>query len=196
MVESDGAAVLAEVCQRLDGGSLDAASDTLRRRYPFVPPAPSRRSYTALRCARVFVRDGFIDRYSGARLVFPGVFRLLTLVLPEDFPADANWTYSRTHPAYWQLFPTLDHVNPIARGGMDADDNVVTTSMLRNAAKAHWTLAELGWSLYAAGSVADWDGLSSWFARYVDARPAVAAGSAYIRTWRRALARAALPPAN
>ena len=32
--------------------------------------------------------------------------------------------------------------------------------MLRNSAKAHWTLDELGWTLRAPGDHAEWDGLS------------------------------------
>ncbi|WP_274542836.1 hypothetical protein [Rhodococcus opacus] len=34
--------------------------------------------------------------------------------------------------------------------------------MLRNSAKAHWTLDELGWSLVAAGASTAWDGLAGW----------------------------------
>ncbi|MFF0818704.1 HNH endonuclease [Rhodococcus sp. NPDC003318] len=51
---------------------------------------------------------------------------------------------SQTHFAYWELFPTIDHIVPVTRGGADDESNWVTTSMLRNSAKAHWTLDELG----------------------------------------------------
>jgi hypothetical protein len=47
---------------------------------------------------------------------------------------------SETHIIYWALFPTIDHVVPVAREGPDEDKNWVTTSMLRNAAKSNWTL--------------------------------------------------------
>jgi hypothetical protein len=74
---------------------------------------------------------------------------------------------AQTHPAYWELFPTIDHVLPVSRSGADSETNWVTTSMLRNAAKANWTLEELGWSLYPSGSLADWDGLTRLFLEFV-----------------------------
>jgi hypothetical protein len=106
-----------------------------------------------------FHQDGFIDCYSGQRLIFPGTLRLLSLCLPEEFPFHSNWKMDRTHPAFWELFPTIDHIVPIARGGEDAETNWVTTSQLQNSAKANWTLKELRWTLVPAGSVEEWDGL-------------------------------------
>jgi hypothetical protein len=86
------------------------------------------------------------------------------------------------------LFPTIDHVIPVARGGPDCEANWVTTSMLRNAAKANWTLEELGWNLCPAGSLDDWDGLMSLFVDYVDSGGAAPA-DAYLRRWYRAAIR-------
>ena len=54
---------------------------------------------------------------------------------------------------YWALYPTLDHVLPIARGGTDTPDNWVLTSQQMNSAKAHWTLEELRWTLLPPGSM-------------------------------------------
>jgi hypothetical protein len=111
---------------------------------------------------RVFVRDGFIDRYSGNRLLFPPVLRLLSVMLPDAFPFHCNWKMNKTHPAYWELFPTLDHIVPVARGGPDHEDNLVSTSMLRNSAKANLTLEELGWSINPPGDMNQWDGMLAW----------------------------------
>lgn len=91
----------------------------------------------------VFTRDGFVDRYSGDLLVFPGTLRLLAKLLPHEFPFHSNWKADACHPAFWQLFPTIDHVVPVSRGGADADSNWMSTSMLRNSAKANLTLEEL-----------------------------------------------------
>jgi hypothetical protein len=41
----------------------------LRKRYPFVPLANVGRRYSVGQMLGVFVRDGFVDRYSGVRLV-------------------------------------------------------------------------------------------------------------------------------
>src|SRR2546421_668252 len=125
-------------------GDIAAARDVLRTEYPFVSATPEGRRYTELQSLQIFLRDGFVDRYSGQRLVFPGVLRLLSRLLPQEFPFHPNWKMTETHPAYWELFPTIDHVLPIARGGAHSQINWVTTSMLRNAGKANWTLEELG----------------------------------------------------
>ena len=113
------------------------------------------------------MRDGFIDRYSGNPLIFPAVLRILSFLLPDEFPFHRNWKMDKTHPAYWELFPTLDHIVPVARGGLDEDDNLVSTSMLRNGAKANSTLEELGWILHPAGDLNIWDGMMSWCMEFV-----------------------------
>ena len=114
--------------------------------YPFTPPTNAWRKYSAGQYMEVFVRDGFIDRYSGRRLVFPGTLRLLSLLLLQEFPFHPNWKTDACHFAFWELFPTIDVIVPVSRGGLDREDNWVSTSMLLNAAKANFTLEELGWS--------------------------------------------------
>jgi hypothetical protein len=121
----------------------------------------------------VFVRDGFTDRYSGAPLVFPGTLRAISILLPTEFPYHRNWRQSETHPAFWELSPTIDHVVPLARGGLDEEANVVTTSMVRNAAKSNWLLRELGWPEELAPPRAGWDGLLPWFLIALERFPAL-----------------------
>jgi hypothetical protein len=134
----------------LSDRDLLGAARTAKSQYPFERAAAAPRRYTREQCMRVFRRDGFIDRYTGAPLVFPGTLRLLSHLLPGELPFHSNWKVSDCHPMYWELFPTIDHVVPVTRGGADAEANWVTTSMLRNAAKAHWSLEELGWTLHPA----------------------------------------------
>jgi hypothetical protein len=83
--------------------------------------------------------------------------------MTEDFPYHRNWKQSETHPAFWELYPTIDHVIPVARGGTDDESNIVTTSMLRNSAKSNWFLEELDWPIERAPIVPEWDGLLRWF---------------------------------
>jgi hypothetical protein len=192
-VQTDQAAILGRALQYLSTSGAAAAGDILRAEYPFVPVAPEGRRYTEFQSLQVFVRDGFVDRYSGQRLVFPGVFRLLSRLLPQEFPFHPNWKMAETHPAYWQLFPTIDHVLPVARGGADSEANWVTTSMLRNAGKANWTLEELGWSLQPPGSLPDWDGLMKLFLEFVDSDRSVLEDG-YLRRWHSAAVRAAASP--
>ncbi|MGD1047231.1 MAG: HNH endonuclease domain-containing protein [Candidatus Krumholzibacteriaceae bacterium] len=84
--------------------------------------------------------------------------------------------------SYWELFPTIDHIVPVARGGSDTDSNRVTTSMMRNAAKANWTMEELGWFLQPAGDLRQWDGLMKHFLALIDMDPTPLA-EPYIKKW-------------
>src|SRR4029453_7322800 len=135
----------------------------LQANYPHKPAVTQKRQYSAKECMAVFVRDGFIDRYSGKRLVFPGTLRLLFNYFPAEFPYHRNWKTDSCHFAFYELYPTIDHISPITRGGPNEDRNWVTTSMKLNMAKANFTLAELGARLHPPGRISDWDGLTSWF---------------------------------
>jgi len=131
----------------------------------------------------VFVRDGFIDRYGGERLVFPGALRLVSYLLPDTFPYHPHGHMEKGHIAFWELFPTLDHLEPLVRGGKDEMENWVCTSMRRNLLKANWRLGELGWKLHDAGDVTEWDGLLSWFIEYLEINRNLLKESAYLRRW-------------
>ena len=157
------ASILSQVCDLLATDDAAAASQCLAAGYPSPTPQTKRSTWTPARSFPVFLRDRFTDRYFGEPLVFPGTLRALSLLLPRDFPYQKNWKQSETHLAFWQLTPTIDHVVPLARGGGDDEANAVTTSMLRNGAKANWLLYELGWPTERAPIAEKWDGLLSWF---------------------------------
>ena len=176
------AETLSAVCTALSTGTIADAQQLLRIHYPFKPIRPSGRDYTPRQCMVIFRRDGFLDRYSGRRLVFPGTLRLLSKLLPEDFPFHPNWKSDRCHFAYWELFPTIDHVVPVSRGGTDDATNWVTASMLANTAKANFVLSELGWTLRPERADPSWDGLTSWCLDVVDRDPTLRADR-YIRQW-------------
>jgi len=178
---------LAAVGQALLAGEHDVASQLLGDHYPFVRAAAIERKYTALESTRVFVRDGFIDRYSGARLIYPPALRLISDALPAEFPYHLHWKTDRTHPAYYELAATIDHLIPVTRGGPDDEPNWVTTSMARNSAKMNWSLDELGWTLHPAGRFEDWDGMLGWFVDYVAAKPELRS-QAWVRQWSTAAA--------
>lgn len=183
----DKAGVLARVCDLLVAQDSESARDALRSGYPFAPQVKAGRRYTERQCLRIFYRDGFIDRYAGTRLINPGVLRSFSVIFPDDFPAHPNWLMQKTHFAFWELFPSIDHVVPVTRGGLDGESNWVSTSMLRNSAKAHWTLEELGWTLVKPGDHREWDGLSGWLVEYAPGHPELLANP-YIARWLRATA--------
>jgi hypothetical protein len=173
------------VCDSLLGGDPQTAAETARNGYPFAPAHSTGRVYTEAECTAIFVRDGFIDRYSGVQLIFPGTIRLLSRLLPVEFPFHPNWKMTETHMVYWELFPTVDHLLPVARGGSDDQKNWVTTSMLHNSAKSNCTLAELGWQLLPPGDFKQWDGLLGWFVTYLQQEQSHLSDT-YIRRWHRA----------
>ena len=173
------------ICDLLMEGDKISAQRIIAGEYPFTSVPPEKRSYTPKESMTVFIRDGFIDRYSSQRLVFPGTLRLIHRLLPEDFPFHTNWKMSETHVAFWELLPTIDHVVPVARGGKDIFENWVSTSQIRNSAKSNWLLEEIGWSLMEPGSISDWDGLTRWFLKFTSEHPEHLSDS-YIRTWQKA----------
>ena len=177
--------IIAKVCSELTEGNLQQSADILRENYPFRPLAYASRTYSEVQKTRIFLRDGFIDRYSGKRLVFPGTLKILSTELPKEFPYHLNWKQDRCHIGWWELCPTVDHIVPIARGGENSDSNFVTTSMLSNSIKSNFTLDELGWSLHPRGKLEEWDGLIHWFLDYLSEHQSLM-DDAYIKKWHKA----------
>ncbi|HET7550453.1 MAG TPA: hypothetical protein VFK04_04135 [Gemmatimonadaceae bacterium] len=192
--------VIAEVCELIAAGSLERAAVLLKARAnpeataaPVTPirapypnsalPATKRRS-TRRGLTALFLRDGFIDRYGGEQLVFPGVLRLLSHLLPGEFPYHPNWKFGVCHPWYWDLYPTVDHEVPVTLQGPDDPGNWRTTSMRRNLIKSNRSLEDIGWKLVAP-SGPDWDGLIGWYVRYVREQPSLGT-IAYLKDWYRA----------
>ena len=179
---NEKAGILADVCAALMANRMEDAAEVLAAHYPFAPAPNAGRRYSPRELMAVYKRDGFVDRYTGHRLVFPGTLRLLAQLLPEQFPFHPNWKTDACHFAFYELFPTLDHVVPVSRGGPDNFENWVTTSMLRNAAKANFTLDELGWLLHRPGDIQQWDGLTTWFLDWATRDKGIL-DHAYLRRW-------------
>lgn len=188
MSSMNPAKLLQTVCSAIESGAGSRARDLLKEFTP-LPTAVPRTSWSKGRLIDKFLSDGFTDRYSGEPLVFPGALRALSILMPAEFPYHPNWRQSQTHPAYWLLYPTVDHVIPLARGGLDSESNVVTTSMLRNGQKANWLLEELDWPTALAPPLQAWDGLLPWFIRMFELE-AKLRESSVLRAWYRAAKKA------
>lgn len=167
----------------LISGDLVKAAATAGEHFPFKPKEKSKRAYTQREMMQTFVRDGFVDRYSGERLYNPGFLRLLNVLLPDQFPFDAHGHFEKCHEIYWDLMPSLDHHTPLARGGADAKVNWITTSMRRNMAKGPWALQDLGWRLHPAGSLRQWDGGCATFVHLVESFIEKCKPHRYIMEW-------------
>lgn len=166
----------------LENGEIKEAEKIISNEYPFKPFIRYTRSYTMNQKMIQFKKDGFIDRYSGEKLINPGVLKVLSYYLPAAFPYQKNWKMSECHIGYWKLCPTIDHIYPISMGGRDEPENWATTSMLNNSIKSNWTLEQMRWSLYEAGDFNEWDGLTNRFVSMVENTPELLHDD-YIKNW-------------
>ena len=85
----DKAEVLRQVAILLHNKNFVLAEKMVNEKYPFTPIESSGRNYTVEQMVTQFFNDGFIDRYSGKRLVNPGILRIMSEMLPEAFPYQA-----------------------------------------------------------------------------------------------------------
>ncbi len=162
----------------------EQAKTIITKEYPFCRLSSEERKYTEKQKLAQFIRDGFIDRYSGGKLLNPGILKVLSFYCPEEFPYHPHWKMEECHSAYWEFVPTVDHIVPVALGGADTEENWASTSMLHNSIKSNWTLEQLQWHLYDAGDFEAWDGLTHLFLQLVEQEEALLTDS-YIRKWYR-----------
>lgn len=192
MGETDKSIAVAEICELLSAGKVDAAREVAQQKLPFEPvpkgarrarekaeAEPSRDQVAARRVTdekklKVWQRDGFLCRYTGRRLVFPQTLELLSLVLPEELSYDnpPHGKYSRTHIIMWELWPAVDHQVALCKHEITAlansIHNLVTASALVNSEKWAYDLDYLGWKVLPAEPLPDWDGLTSWYVQYLN----------------------------
>lgn len=128
----DKAIIIKNASDLLLKGYKKEALETINAEYKFEYKKIEKRAYKDIYKFNIFIRDGFIDRYTGDKLLNPGILKVFSFYFPNQFPYHSHWKMEQTHMAYWELIPTIDHINPIAKGGKDELDNWVTTSMLRN----------------------------------------------------------------
>jgi hypothetical protein len=185
----DKALLIQNLCGLLLDDKKQDCIDFANENYPFVNYLNQKRQYSKYQMCRVFLRDGFIDRYSGAKLLFPGLIKILTIEFPDIFKYHKNWKMSDTHMIYWDLFPTIDHLIPIARGGDDNESNWITTSMVRNSAKSNWKIEEIGWILHDKGQLDNWDGLIKYFIDLTNKNPEYEMDN-YVIGWKTGLIKA------
>jgi hypothetical protein len=181
-MDREKSAVISDVATMLLSGNKSAAKAIICEEYPHAHFEIEKRAYTMDQKMTQFIQDGFIDRYTGERLLNPGILKIISHYLPEEFPYHPHWKMSVTHVAYWDLIPTIDHIYPIAQGGRDEKSNWVTTSMKNNSIKSNYTLDEIHWRIFPKGDIADWDGLTRVFLELVNNDKELLK-DAYIRSW-------------
>ena len=98
--------VIEQAAQKLLKHNIAGARSVIETEYPFHELTAQGRNYTDKQKMAQFIRDGFIDRYSGQRLVNPGILKVMSYYMPETFPYHAHWKMEECHNAYWELVPT------------------------------------------------------------------------------------------
>ena len=179
---TDRSEIIQKVMKALLNQNERKANEIILKEYPHEVQEIEKRSYTLTERMQQFLKDGFIDRYSGKRLVNPGILKVISTYFPEEFPFQPHWKMTDTHIAYWELSPTIDHVYPIAKGGHDNQENWVTTSMKNNSIKSNYTIEEIGWSLYPTGSIEEWDGMTQALIDLVNMKEELLKDQ-YIKSW-------------
>ena len=181
-MNKDRSSIISSIVSLLLDDNEASAKEIIHQEYPHTQVEIDKRTYTMAQKMNQFLRDGFIDRYSGQKLLNPGILKIISHYFPDDFPYHPHWKMTETHIAYWELTPTIDHIHPIAKGGEDDESNWVTTSMKNNSIKSNYTLDELQWKLYPRGEIVEWDGLTSVFLKLVEKDKELLEDH-YIRSW-------------
>jgi hypothetical protein len=178
--------VIQNVCNSISSGNTDKAKTLILENYKHNFIKYDKRAMSHYEKLKIFLDDGFIDRYTGKKLLFPNVLRILSIKLGNIFPFQQNWKMADCHIAYWEYYPTYDHIIPIARGGKDISENIVTTSMIMNSAKSNFLLEEIGFKLYEKGDLKNWNGMILWYLNYLKNNKDILQDK-YIKKWHIAL---------
>jgi hypothetical protein len=181
-MDKDKSIVISEIVSVLLEDNKAMAKAIICQEYPHKYYEIEKRTYSMSQKMNQFMSDGFIDRYTGEKLLNPGILKIISCYFPEEFPYHPHWKMTETHSAYWELIPTIDHIYPIAKGGVDDAKNWVTTSMKNNSIKSNYTIDEIHWKLYPKGNTADWDGLTTLFLQLVE-KDKELLKDAYIKSW-------------
>src|SRR5258708_31777576 len=94
---TDSTQILRAACDALLNGNKDDAQEIIRIDLPFTGQPTQARKYSEIQKTLIFMRDGFIDRYTGKKLVYIGTLRLLSFLMPVEFPFHPNWKVDSCH---------------------------------------------------------------------------------------------------
>ena len=152
------AEVLIEAAKLAASGQLMEGEALLIARWPRRVGERAKRTIKDRDRLNAFLSDGFRCRYTQERLFFTPLFEAMSVLWDQTFPTHPNWKTEDTHDAYWSHTASLDHVEPIAVGGKEVEENWVTTSAARNMVRSRFPLESLDWTLQPRAEKGDWDG--------------------------------------
>lgn len=169
--------------QQLALGYTEAARQALLPLEHEHTPATKRKTIPYSVQVLVFARDRYTCRYCGRATVCPPALRYLSIHFPKILPFHPHGKWELTHPLYWDILASCDHVLPVSRGGTGDIQNLVTTCYRCNTIKSTFLLEELGWQLRPIAD-SEWDGLTKTFIRAMEHTPLQ---DIYLKIWLRAL---------
>ena len=188
MKDHKASADLLTVAQLVAAGNVDQARQTASERLPFTPRRRTQHNISDRDKLRVYLRDGFIDQYTGLQVWHPCALRLFAEFMPDLLPYHKNGRLDQCHILHWDLSPAVDHIVPVSRGGMHNSDNWITTSWGKNTIKSNMTLDELKWPRHSPGNLNDWDGGTGWFLGAIERRTDLSSKAPFGRWYKDTLA--------
>ena len=110
--------------------------------------------------AEIYEAASYTCVYCGRRTVHPNVLRLVHRRFPDALPfaPGGHWAQKLTHPVWWDISTSVDHVTAAAMGGQDLDDNLVCACWRCQWQKVHRPLEAFGWPTRTYTS--QWRGLT------------------------------------
>ena len=153
--------VVHQVARDLASGRNEDASHAMASIAFEKSIAFERKSPTPRELAEIYHRDRYLCRYCGTKTVLTPAMRLISREFPKQFPFHSNWKTNETHPAYWSLSATHDHVVPVSRGGESlGQSNLVTACWPCNSRKSGLLLGDIGFELRDVPAESTWGGLA------------------------------------
>ena len=167
-IDNTKADVIVYACLALTDDNINTAKKIIEKGFPFSHYVDDKIKLSETEQLKIFLRDGFIDRYTGKKVFLPVVTNILSQAIPEVFPNHPNWKYTETHQAHALFYATVDKIVPSYSSSNKS--NLVTTSYINKIAKANANLEDLGWKLFSLEEIEEemWDGMMEWFINYVE----------------------------
>ena len=189
----DLARLLSEAGQKALVLNPDAGEELVRQCWPHQKGIRTRRSISERQKLLMFMADGFRCRYTGDLLFFSGYLWAISALWPDTFPAHPHGKSDEAHEAFWTHFASVEHLDPIATGGTETEDNWITTSMARNQVRSRYSLEALGWKVQQRTPLREWDGGIATFLELFDRFPELRA-TPRLKRWH-SLCQSCIPPA-
>ena len=103
-MNDDKSEIISEIAEFLINKNINSAKELLLNEYPHKLFNTDNRTYTTKQKIEQFINDGFIDRYSGEKLLNPGILKVLSfylfIFLSFYFPMRISFSFSLENDKY------------------------------------------------------------------------------------------------